>query len=181
MKVQIGRYPDDNTIEDRIVDITIDDYDTWNMDDTLAHIILPMLKQLKETKHGSPYVDIEDVPKKLQLNGTSSNESMQYDLFESKEHDELCWEMLHKRWDWVLDEMIFAFETKVGNLQDWEDQFWTGESDFYWEDIEGTEYSEMKQGPNHTLKLDQNGHTIFHARIKNGFRLFGKYYEGLWD
>ena len=41
--------------------IHIDYWDTWNMNDTLALIILPMLKQLKETKHGSGQVDLEDV------------------------------------------------------------------------------------------------------------------------
>ena len=37
--------------------IVIHDYDTWNIDVTLAHIIVPMLKQLKEKKHGAPFVD----------------------------------------------------------------------------------------------------------------------------
>jgi hypothetical protein len=42
--------------------VHIDRYDTWSMDHTLADIILPMLKQLKETKHGSPNVDDEMCP-----------------------------------------------------------------------------------------------------------------------
>ena len=46
----------------RKVKIRIDNYDTWNMDSTLALIIVPMLKQLRETKHGAPMVDNEDVP-----------------------------------------------------------------------------------------------------------------------
>src|SRR6056300_1762589 len=45
--------------------IRIDPWDTWSMDHTLAPIILPMLKQLKETKHGAPYVDPKDVPIEL--------------------------------------------------------------------------------------------------------------------
>ena len=44
------------------INVRIDKHDTWSMDHTLAHIILPMLKQLKETKHGAPNVDDEDVP-----------------------------------------------------------------------------------------------------------------------
>ena len=47
------------------ISVRIDRYDTWNMDYTLSHIILPMLKQLNETKHGAPYVDDEDVPEHL--------------------------------------------------------------------------------------------------------------------
>ena len=51
-----------NSKTKRKIEVRIDKYDTWNMDNTLAHIILPMLKQLKETKHGSPLVDDEDLP-----------------------------------------------------------------------------------------------------------------------
>ena len=45
--------------------VKIDHWDTWSMDSTLAPIILPMLKQLRETKHGSVIVDLEDVPQEL--------------------------------------------------------------------------------------------------------------------
>jgi|SRR5210317_1119876 hypothetical protein len=108
MKVELGPFPDDCD-EQRLVDIHIDRWDTWNMDDTLALIILPMLKQLKETKHGSPWVDDEDVPH-MPRQGRSSNESAQYDMFASDEHDKMVWENTHKRWEWVMDEMIWAFE-----------------------------------------------------------------------
>ena len=47
------------------VDIRIDRFDTWSMDDTLAPIILPMLKQLKTTQHGAGFVELSDVPKEL--------------------------------------------------------------------------------------------------------------------
>ena len=45
--------------------VRIDKWDTWSMDHTLAHIVLPMLVQLKESKHGAPYVYPEDVPTEL--------------------------------------------------------------------------------------------------------------------
>lgn len=180
MKVKIGPYPDDDS--DRKVEIQIDNYDTWNMDDTLAHIILPMLKQLKETKHGSPNVDLEDVPPELQLHGGARYELTQYDLFPSEEHDQMCWDAIHARWDWVMNEMIFAFECLVGELADWEEQFWTGEHDIYWEDVPGEAgMCEMKCGPNHTRVWDKEGHIKWGERMENGFRLFGKYYRGLWD
>ena len=53
-----------NKIE-RKIKVRIDPYDTWSMDGTLALIILPMLKQLKATKHGSPESDLEDVPEHM--------------------------------------------------------------------------------------------------------------------
>lgn len=198
MRVYIGPYPD---LGDPKVEVQIDRYDTWSMDSTLAHIILPMLKQLKETKHGSPRVDVEDVPEHLQLDGTSRNESMQLDMFADDEYDELAWNIVHRRWDWVIDEMIWAFEQK---FEDWESQFHTGEHDtwmqpldkdnnpigepYKWgdfgedrEEIPGVESYQMIKGPNDTSHFDVKGHIAYQERISNGFRLFGKYYEGLWD
>jgi len=40
---------------------------------------------------------------------------------------------------------------------------------------------EMVDGPNHTYKCDYEGMKEVQKRISNGYRLFGKYYEGLWD
>jgi len=50
--------------------IHIDRWDTWSMDHTLAPVILPMLVQLKATKHGAPCVDLEDVPEELRPTNT---------------------------------------------------------------------------------------------------------------
>ena len=47
----------------------------------------------------------------------------------------------------------------------------TGKATMYqWED-----------GPNHTYTCDYEGMKVVEERIQNGFRLFGRYYEGLWD
>ena len=59
------------------VSIKIDKWDTWGMDYTLALIILPMIKQLQDTKHGSPIVDLEDVPEELR----PSSEEKKFLLF----------------------------------------------------------------------------------------------------
>jgi len=113
--------------------VSIDPYDTWSMDETLAHIIIPMLKQLKETKQGSPLVDDADVPDELKsINSKIENEDFGTD------------NNVHNRWSWVLDEMIWAFEYKLHD-----------DSDLYDEENE--------------------------KRMANGFRLFGVYYQGLWD
>ncbi len=42
-------------------------------------------------------------------------------------------------------------------------------------------YWEMVEGPNHTHKFDKEGWEKWNARKSNGFRLFGKYFEALWD
>lgn len=188
MKVNIGKYPKrrwwhkfaywhlgyEPKVKEKIV---IEEFDTWSMDHTLAKIILPMLIQLKETKHGSPLIDDEDVPH-LYKQGTSSNESAIYDLFASQYQDELFWNQYEERWEYVIGEMIWAFEQKV--LDEWQSQYSKGEYDFQWTEVENG-MSEMTAGPNHTFEVDDKGIKAHQERMTNGFRLFGKYYEGLWD
>jgi hypothetical protein len=151
----------------RKIRVRIDRYDTWGMDDTLAHIILPMLKQLKASKHGSPYVADEDVPEHLRSTAAPAKAN-NYDIDDNH----------HARWEWVLDEMIFAFQNKVDG--DWEDQFTTGEHDYQSVKQEDGNYL-MVRGPNHTAETDWDAQKAYAKRIQNGFRLFGTYYEGLWD
>lgn len=151
----------------RTIKVHIDRWDTWGMDDTLAYIILPMLKQLKATKHGAPYVDLKDVPKELHGKKLTKKQK------DNGEVDDKHFE----RWDWVMSEMIFAFETKVND--GWEDQFETGESDIQWKTLEGG-MSQMVEGPKHTRVYDWEGRKKYEERIANGFRLFGKYYQSLW-
>ena len=148
----------------RTIKVHIDRWDTWSMDHTLGYIVLPMLKQLKETKHGAPFVDNNDVPKELR------SDSIEGDIGVTH----------HLKWDWVIDEMIFAFETKGGSSEDWEDQFRTGKYDIQWKKLEGG-HSEMIIGPNDTSKYDMKGAKAYQKRVTNGFRLFGKYFENLWD
>lgn len=161
----------------RKISVHIDRWDTWSMDSTLAHIILPMLKQLKKEKHGSPHVEDKDVPKHLR--STSAKP-----LTEEEQKNGTTDEYFHARWDWVLDEMIFAFENVLDD--DWQSQFYSGETDWYWKGTEFNEkgkaiFYEIKNGPNHTFKVDEEGMKAYHERMKNGLRLFGKYYENLWS
>ena len=152
----------------RTIKVQIDRWDTWSMDHTLAYIVLPMLKQLRESKHGAPYVDLEDVPKELHGKKLTKKQKDQGDV--DDKHFE--------RWDWVLNEMIFAFYSKVND--GWEAQFETGESDLQWKTLENG-MSEMVRGPDDTKVYDWEGRKAYEARIQNGFRLFGKYYQNLWD
>lgn len=108
MKVHIGPYPKGK--KERKVEVHIDGYDLWNMDHTLALIIAPMLKLMKEAKHGAPNVDNEDSPENLQYHRSSPESD--YNIDEDVHYFE--------RWDYVLDEMIFAFE-KLAAGSDWHD------------------------------------------------------------
>ena len=160
-------------VHPKIEYVKIDRYDTWSMDHTLGRIVLPMLKQLKESKHGSPLVDDEDVPEELRSTAAPAKEN-EWDTDEN-------W---FKRWDWVMDEMIFAFECKADDS--WEDAFREGKIDWKtvpaaWDENGKPTLYSMKDGPNHTYKCDYDGMKVVQDRIQNGFLLFGKYYQGLWD
>lgn len=159
--------------KERKIKVQLHDYDTWSADHTLAHIILPMLKQLKATQHGSGFVDDEDVPEGLRSTDAPPKES-EYDT--DANHS--------KRWAWVLDEMIQAFECHVD--ESWEDQYRSGVHDIVWEvsatDEDGKpKYYQMKDGPNNTYKCDYEALEKHQKRNQNGYRLFGKYYSSLWD
>jgi hypothetical protein len=159
----------------RKLEVHIDRWDTWNMETTLGYIVRPMLKQLLKSKHGAPYVDDEDVP--LELRSTSAPELTQEEKDTGHTDD-----LFFKRWDWVMNEMIFAFESLDGGAnQDWEDQFTTGKYDFRFKKIDEAGTSEMVHGPNHTAETDWDARKAYAERVSNGFRLFGKYYMSLWD
>lgn len=141
--------------------VKIDRWDSWSMDHTLSPIILPMLKQLQATKHGAPFVDDEDVPEHLRSTAADPKEN-EWDT--DSNH--------FLRWDWALAEMIWAFEQKVQD--DSESQFFDhSECD---QDTKVWDPESYKK-----VKYDQEGHRVWQARKANGFRLFGKYYEALWD
>ena len=166
-----------DTIHPPINLIKIDNYDTWSMDSTLTPIILPMLKQLKETKHGAPYTEDKDVPERLRSTTKAAVKSKKNSWDSDGNH--------FKRWDWILDEMIWAFEQLADD--DWEAQFHTGKSDIVWIpskelDAKGKPLTyEMKSGPKDTRKWDKKGYMKHSARIDNGTHLFGKYFRALWD
>lgn len=169
MKVTIGKYPKKINAE-RKVSVKIDPWDTWSMDHTLAFIIHPMLVQLKNTTHGSPLVDDEDVPEELRSTSAPPKEN-EWDTDDNH----------HKRWEWVLDEMIWAFAQKIDD--DAERQFSSGKIDIKFDkvNIEGEDLYEMVKGPDDTYAFDREGWEKWNERKRNGFRLFGKYFESLWD
>ena len=143
---------------DRKIDyVKIDRWDTWSMDSTLSHIILPMLKQLQATKHGAPFVHDDDVPEDLKSTSVPKVEEHKTDS------------NYFMRWDWVLNEMIWTFEQQLDD---------DDESKFYdYTDSKGLPWEDDYIAP----KLDMDGLKLHNQRLSNGFRLFGKYYQHLWD
>ena len=143
----------------RTIKIHLDNYDTWNMGNTLSLIVVPLLKQLKATQHGAPWTDDEDVPEHLRSTAAPAKEN-EWDIDENH----------FKRYDWVLKEMIWTFETLSDG--DHEGKFF--------------DHSDVKEKESFTdqiskIKVDHEGLDAHNERIKNGLRLFGKYYRTLWD
>jgi hypothetical protein len=135
----------------RRVTVRIDRHDTWSMYSDLTLIILPMLKDLQKIKHGAPHVEDEDVPECLRSTTAPPKEN-DWDL------DERWFE----RWDYILEEMIWAFEETM-----YDDDF---------------EYE-----PNHHILPDgslgewmEDEAKEYNARVQNGHILFGKYFRNLW-
>lgn len=101
MKVDIGPYPGIKSKKNRKIKVHIDDYDTWNLDHTLALIIAPAILKFKENLMSMGSVDDEDVPDEIRNSDDYSS----------------------KKWDWVLNEIYWAFNQYS---YDWEEQFFNG-------------------------------------------------------
>lgn len=150
MKVNIGPYPEfkpgAKKQPQRKIKVEVHDHDVWSADYTLALIIAPVLRKLQEIKHGSPHVDDEDVPENLRASSAPppAKEGWSDDNW-------------HLRWNWVLAEMVFAFE----------------------ETARGSALEELDAaGEFLSYRREDDPHLL---RIQNGMRLFAKYYFSLWD
>jgi hypothetical protein len=161
--------------KDRKIDVRVDRYDAWSADHTLALIILPVLKELQKSKHGSPFTDDEDVPENLR----STNAAKLTDEQVSTGHVD---EFHHDRWVWVLEEMIWAFEQKCRDW--WEEDYIIEHPEIDYDNKEKVEYDgetyyELKWKKKGIYDLE--GQKAHQKRMSNGFRLFGKYFENLWS
>ena len=152
-----------NFVHPSISYIKIDGWDVWNMDYTLSTIIVKMLQKIKDNKGGCTFIQKEDVPPELRSDDEDENENV------------------INRWNYAIGEMIFAFES---DTKDWEKEFCTGEFDMEFVEtnrkLNGCKITTLEKGPNHTYQRDEVGIGKYRARMDEGRRLFGKYYNGLW-
>ena len=84
MKAHIGPWVNEGA---RDINVELADYDSWNVDYTLAVIAAPLLCQLRATSHSYGRVDPADVPDDIPSSEDGTIES----------------------WHWVMDEMIWVF------------------------------------------------------------------------
>jgi hypothetical protein len=147
----------------RQIYIRIDKYDSWSADHTIALIAVPLLKQLQLSKHGAPNVDDVDVPEGLGLR------SYETDVVKESEYDT---DPNHfKRWDWVLGEIIWALEQKTSD---------TADSQFYSKVDPSLKTKDFEKSMENIM-IDMVGLQDWQARKTRGYKLFGKYFENLWD
>lgn len=76
--------------------------------------------------------------------------------------------------------MIWTFEQILDD--DWESQYTIQEGEIDWDDYpedEGKEVIPLRWKKEYIVNWE--GRNAHQERITNGLRLFGKYYQGLWD
>lgn len=165
MKVNLDLYTEDKP---STIEVLIEPRDLWGLDHALAHIIHPALVALNKVKQGAPYTEDSDVPEHLQSTSAPPVE------FEYETDD------LHfARWDWIMQEMIWAFG-----------QIATAQKDA---PVPYKHVGEMqtRDNPDGSCTLLNTGlETIpekmqelleYNARVQHATMMFGKYYNHLFD
>jgi hypothetical protein len=137
--------------------------------------------QLKNAKHGVPSEMVDDV------GGESYSAQDSFDFY--KESHNESFDIACKRWDEILDKMIWAFEQLLKD--DYSEKYHHGKAEYDWVEsdktypnpitgkIEAT-YQMLDKNPNDHW-YDHVGEKLHEARMQEGFELFGKYYRNLWD
>jgi hypothetical protein len=178
MKVNIGSYSKRRSI--RKVKIEIEQFDTWSLDHTLALIIYPALLQLKDTKQGVPSEFAE-------VGGEEYTDQTSFDFYTdtcAESRDEGI-----KRWDEILDKMIWSFQQLVGD--DYSSAYHHGEAKYEFVKTDKTFPNPVSGKVEKTFRLldtnpedhwyDHEGHSLHEERIQEGLMLFGKHYRSLWN
>jgi hypothetical protein len=177
MKINLGKYKNKGN---RKIDVQIERHDTFSMDHSLSYIILPMLLQLKAEKMGVP-AEFADV------GGADYSNQESFDFY--KETHNESFDMSCKKWDEILDKMIWSFQQIV--VDDWESKYYHGKADYDWVPSQEQYMNPVNGQMEDTFQMvdknpqdhwtDFNGMRLHQERIQEGLELFGKYYQHLWD
>ena len=163
MKVEITRYKSgEHKGEIKKCDVQVEYADDWSADWTIATMVLPLLKKVKENKQGAPLVEDEDVPEHLRSTSAPPKEN-EWDTDAN----------YFKRWDYVLDEMLFAVQ-EIANHYENEPEV------FVWP--EENEHLPLMEQMRLSIKIPgaEEAFKAYHARVQNGCVLFGTYFTALW-
>lgn len=146
----------------RKIKIKLYEWDTWNLDSTMALIMIPCLEQLKETKHGIPSSMFEST--EVDQNGNPT---------------ELSMALAKETWNEVLDHMIWSLKQCLD--EEYEAfQIVKGEIDIkdYPED-EGKACVPLRWGVEPQTNWD--AYFAYHEQIQVGLNYIGKYWRNLWS
>jgi hypothetical protein len=178
MKVNLGNYTKSGNT--RRIDVQIEKFDTFSLDHTLANIILPALLQMKASKMGVP-------AEFANVGGADYDSQESFDFYKDTYND--AFDQACKRWEEVLDKMIWSFQQLA--LEDYEEQYSHGTPEYDWVpsdkqyvnpdngQLEDTFTMVDKNPTEHWLDIE--GLRKHEERIQEGLELFGKYYRQLWD
>lgn len=145
---------------DRKIEVNVDRYDIWSADVTLAHVIYPVLVELRKNQQGYPLSSESDLPEEV--------------LSLSPE----------EQWNWILDEMIWAFDQIRSDDADAEFYHNEDQLDMKFVDDNGTsslQIEHQKDPSKPKYWVDKEGLSLYNDRISRGTALFGKYFRSLWD
>ena len=142
--------------------------DAWEADWTIAQMVLPLLLQVKKDKRGAPVVDDVYVPEELRSTACAPKEN-KWDTDDN-------W---FKRYEYVLDEIIFAMQEIANDYENEPDMYEKVREMTLSEIDPNTMTGEIDTG----LKIIPHMEALnkdYHARIQNGLKLFGVFFTSLW-
>lgn len=145
----------------RVIRISIDYHDMWDINGSLSYVINQFVQEFKKKSDGWPMILYKDIPDYLK-----------------RDYDKIL-ETEEETYRFILEEICFAFEHQV-KYDELDDMFTTGKADYSFEPCENKEFVELKMGPNHTLEVDKEGLERLKDRIKRGRLLFAEYYNSFW-
>jgi len=178
MKVNIGKFSPRNG--NRKINVKIEKFDAWSLDNTLSLIILPALIQLKQSKMGVPGDFVND-------SAEDYNDQATFDFM--KEDKDEVFEKGCDAWDDTIDKMIWSFQQIA--LGDYDSKYHHGEMDISWKKTDKQYPNSVTGKMESTYQMvdhnpdehwyDSVGHQLHEERIQEGLDLFGKYFRSLWD
>lgn len=108
MRVEIGDFAQDDESE-RIINVQVDEWDTWNMDQTIALMVLPLIKKYKEEMESRGMC----FPGSLYSQVRESYNPDQNEILSEEELEELVRDTCGNLWNEYVEAMIFSFEEAI--------------------------------------------------------------------
>lgn len=134
------------------IQVKIDPWDTWSLDCTLSYIILASLKEFKK--------DLHSYPSLIDHKNSSYIHAVNFDDSDK--------DAGMKIWVEILDKMIYSFDEKINETNKPEPEFISEGKRIFDYEIKDKEqwYKDLEE---------------YETKVQEGFELFGKYFQNLWN